>query len=93
MNAAVKVIGGVIILFAIIIVAFSYKDVLPFLSGSTTERLESLWKRDTVNLMGEYKSGNKILHDGFFDTRDVSVTFGSKTAEGWFKDLEVPYVK
>ncbi len=93
MNAAMKVIGGVIILFAIIIAVFSYKDVLPFLSGTTTERLESIWKRDTMNLMGENLKGNKVMHDGFLDVKDVNMTYGSKTAESWFKDLEVPYIK
>ncbi len=88
MNTAGKVIGGVIILFAVIIAVFSYKDVIPFMSGTTPERLESLWKRDLINLIG-----NKAVPEGFFKVKDINYTFGSQTAEGWVKSIEVPLKK
>lgn len=88
MNSVWKVIGGVVVLFAIIIVAFSYKDVLPFLSGSTAERFESLWKRDIINLMG-----NKNIAENFIKVKDINFTYGSQTAEGWVKAVEIPLKK
>lgn len=88
MNAAWKVIGGVIILFALIIVAFSYKDVFPFLSGTAAERLESLWERDTISL-----AGSKSLPPQFLSIKEINFTYGSQTSENWMKAIQVPIRK
>jgi len=82
-----KVFGAVILLFAGLIGYYSYKDVVPFMSGSASERLESLWKRDIIQL-----TGAKQLPEAFYQIKEVEYKFGSQTAEGWIKGMHPPLV-
>lgn len=88
MQAAWKVIGGVIILFAVIIAVYSYKDVIPFYTNSPEQKLESLWKRDIINLIG-----SKALPEAFFKAKDIKYSYGTPEAREWLSKIEIPLKK
>lgn len=88
MNVIIKSIAAIVIVLAAMLALYSYKDVIPFFEGSTTERLQSLWERDIESL----KEAKK-LPESFQNVKEINLNFGSKTAQKWMTAVEVPVEK
>ena len=81
-----KILGGLILLFGVLVLVYSYKDVLPFLDdGTPEERLSSLWERDIIQLTAAGK-----LPKEFFETKEIKITYGSDRAKWLIQAAKSP---
>ncbi len=60
--------GLLFLVFGILIVSFTYEDVLPFFSKSDSGILKALWKEDIENLIAAGK-----MPDAYFSIREIEV--------------------